>query len=63
MPQNLAEGQSLSQIEVSGEDCPSAVQGGISPDVQRRALLLVSVYRLSNGHHVVLGLCLEVLSE
>lgn len=64
---SLAEGQIQSVREVSGSrvGIPGrlsgrrAGQGGASPDVQSRAMLLVSAYILSSG---VLRLCLVILS-
>lgn len=54
----LAEGHVQSLAEVSrgsgfwGRLSSCRVdQGGVSPDVQNRALLLVSAYKLSGGHH------------
>lgn len=46
-----------SRVKILGETLQGrADQGGVSPDVQSRALLLVLAYILSSGHHVVLGL-------
>lgn len=40
-----------------------ADQGSMSPDVQNRALILVSAYLLPSRHHRVLGLRLVILGD